>query len=157
MNYENFRFLRFVHNFYDESKKIGCLYNALTLDTIYYDQTLFEIIDQGLKSSLQTIIQHLSDSTRLEELLRTLLLKNMIVRFEYNEMDLMSSVAKKVLKGPKIKNLIMLMTDSCNMGCNYCYIEKSLPVNYNRSSMSIKTAKASIDKFISIANLDAKE
>ncbi len=156
MDWKNFRFLRFVHNFYDENKKLGCLYNALTLDTIYYDQTLFKAIDQALKNGLHTITQYLPDSTESEKLLRTLLSKKMIVKFEYNEMDLMDNIVKRVLKGPEIRTLIMLMTDNCNMACNYCYIEKSLPTNYKHGFMSIKTAKATIDKFISIASLDAK-
>ncbi len=156
MDWNNFRFLRFVHNFYNKNEKLGCLYNALTLDTIYYDGSMFDIVNQGLKNGLQVVIQHLADSPKLEKLLRALLSKKMIVKFKYDELKLMNSIVRKVLKGPRIRNLIMLMTDNCNMSCKYCYIEKSLPTGYKHSFMTIKTAKAAIDKFISIANPDAK-
>ncbi len=150
---EMLRFSKWGHNLYNREKNVGCLYNALTMKTIYYPGELFGVLEE-LRTQGNSIVSKITP--KLHNLIEKAKQEKIIVDYHYNEFEILEKIVKKLFKGPNIRTLILLVTDFCNLNCKYCYIEKSLPKSYKHHHMSKKTAEVAVKKFFSIASKTAK-
>ncbi len=149
-----FRFAKWTHNIFNSAKNMGCLYNSLTMDTIYYPGNFYEKVETALAENNVNALRKISDING-RELLEEAKSKKIVVNFDYNEFDVLERISRKFLTRPSINTMILLVTDHCNLNCKYCYIERSLPSNYQKSHMTKEVAKAAIEKFVSIADANS--
>ena len=75
-------------------------------------------------------------------------LQEKIDSIEYNPLFESNSLSQK--KGEKLENLILNVTESCNLSCSYCIFSGNYENERleNNSNMSMETAKKAIDLFI---------
>lgn len=135
----SYKYSRFLH-VYERDGRV-CLYNALTMEAIYsskrdYDhaQVLFQ----------QT--KHVGNNT----LLRKMKNYNMILPCTVDEELYLDEIRKRLFVGPRMRVMVLHMTDFCNLKCKYCFIEGGQASNYCRQSMSIDTARVAVNKYFQI-------
>ncbi len=134
-----YKYSRFFHCFKRDNQV--CLYNALTMETIY---TTANEYDRA---------QHLFESTRHignNALLRRMYHHNILVPIKVDEDYYLEEIRKKLFTGPRIRVMVLHMTDFCDLKCKYCFIEGGQKAGYHRQVMSQKTAKAAVDKYFHI-------
>lgn len=86
-----------------------------------------------------------------EEDLSLLLDENLIVSSSFDELQQIYDLRENLLKDLRLDLMYLLLTDSCNMKCLYCFEDSpSKPKNFSETMMSEKTASQSIDFFSSL-------
>lgn len=50
----------------------------------------------------------------------------------------------------KIRNIVLQMTDNCNLRCKYCFIEDGIEESYTRKTMNEQTCKKALSKFFQL-------
>ena len=139
MSSSEYKYSRFFHCF-NRNDKV-CLYNALSMETIYTTQGRFEQAKCQFETDWHVGNNHL---------LRMMYRHNMIVPKQLDESYYLKEIRKTLFKGPKMRVMVLHMTDFCNLKCKYCFIEGGQSAGYNRRVMSSETAKAAVDKFFNI-------
>jgi sulfatase maturation enzyme AslB (radical SAM superfamily) len=81
------------------------------------------------------------------ELIQGLIEQKIVVRFSEDDEDLFVAKKRQALFPVGVETIYLLLTESCNMRCTYCFILDGMPENYRRNSMTWKTAKAAVDVF----------
>lgn len=130
---------RFFHCFKRDGK--ACLYNALTMEMVYTAENEFEQAKRLFETD-----RHVGNNS----LLRKMFHHNMIVPERFDEDYYLKEVRKTLFDGPKIRVMVLHMTDFCNLKCKYCFIEGGQTSGYARQVMSFETAKAAVGKFFQI-------
>jgi len=136
-----FRISDFCH-FVDVDKHITALYNSLSLEVVFVKKEIATIFKQTLGN-----IVDLSFEIALEDFIDTLLKMNII--FPLGERrDIKDYLkAQSLLRDDGVSVLYLLLTDGCNLGCSYCYIENALPKDYFFSMMTKEIAEKSLNLF----------
>ena len=135
----SYKYSRFLHLYERDSQM--CLYNALTMEAIYTSKQEYD--HARILFSLTKLVGN-------NTLLRKMKHHNMIIPDKVNEELYLDKIRNRLFVGPRIRVMVLHMTDFCNLRCKYCFIEGGQTANYHRQSMSIDTAKAAIDKYFQI-------
>lgn len=133
-----YKLSKFVH-IYKNNDKV-CLYNALTMDTVYMHVNDFSPIENDLCSNN---IENLT-----AEILHKLTENNIVVDGFLDEDFLLTKIKEKVFTGVNLRVMVLQMTDYCNLECKYCFIEGAYPDSYHKKMMTWDIAKKSIDRFV---------
>lgn len=134
-----YKYSRFFHCFTHEDQV--CLYNALTMETVYTTADKFE----QAKCLFETG-WHVGNNS----ILRKMFHHNMIVPKQQDEEFFLKEIRRTLFSGPKIRVMVLHMTDFCDLKCKYCFIEGGQSSGYRRQVMSFEIAKAAVDKFFHI-------
>lgn len=134
-----YKYSRFLHCFKRDGQV--CLYNALSMETIYTTDPVFELAKELFETN---------GRIGNNALLRKMYHNNMIVPKQLDEDFYLDEIRKNLFNGPKIRVMVLQMTDFCNLKCKYCFIEGGQSSGYQRKIMSHEIAEAAIDKFFKI-------
>ncbi|MGB5018595.1 MAG: radical SAM protein [Candidatus Moraniibacteriota bacterium] len=128
---------------------IVALYHTLNIDVVYLCAEM-----KALVASLRygTTINHLiathpQYADEIPELIQDLVEQGMVVRFDEDDEAVFIAKKQRALFPIGIETLYLLLTESCNMRCTYCFILDGMPEDYRLNSMSWETAKVAIDAF----------
>jgi len=137
----------FCH-FVNSTEKLTALYNALTLGVVIVDKktaTLF----QGIKNKV--ISSDKVEAFRLQkdgDKLIDQLVEHKLVFPLGQRLDLEDYYKIQAhLSCKRIGIVYLLMTDTCNLACTYCFVENAMPGGHKFSAMSEETAKYGTDLF----------
>lgn len=73
-----------------------------------------------------------------------------VVKSHKEDDELLKNTVKSLMSAPSVPSVMyLLLTDACNLACEYCFVENQIPNNQRRIHMDEKTAKRAIDFFVS--------
>lgn len=147
-------FSKFTHTF--ERDGVVAFMNSLKLRPIFVVKSTADIFSDYVKAG--NLSKVLSGDTLIEvETAKNLINalheeKILIESTEYD--DKVLNNVREVANSPKIRVAYFLMTDDCNLNCNYCFIKKGMGTDYKTSSMSEETAIAGLDMYSRLSSGD---
>lgn len=143
---------KFGHFF--ENGSTICLYNSLKIITLYIDQKILKWLNLLDGRTLNQVLKDLPKNLHQDfiRLVKDLVDAEIFMSFYKSEIEYLEKIKPLIFKKPNIRVAVLHLTDYCNLKCKYCFIEGSLPADYQRNDMSIEVMKASIDKFADIVN-----
>jgi uncharacterized protein len=126
-----------------------CAYNALKIITIYFDAALYPYILKITEVPVVEVLREVPEKfkERFVSLLTAICQAHIIVPVEYDELGYLEKVKKIAFVGPKIRVLVLHLTDYCNLRCRYCFIEGNIPQDYKRQDMTGEVIEKAINKF----------
>ncbi len=129
----NFKLSPFVHIVPLSNTQYEVLYNALTL---------------GLIVIKKDMVQKLEDICCIEPItLHRLRLTRILVPINNADFEDLEK-AKKFFQRKILGVLCLMLTESCNLRCRYCFVEHKFPVNHLFNSLTPEMAKRGIDVFV---------
>ena len=153
------RLSSWTHLFCEKGKRHIALYHSLNMELVFLQkkyQQAVELLRLGTTPEhLQQKFPKLSkEMTRvIKELWRT----GMIVAVESDDAKLLEEKRKTHVLPPGLETLYLIVTDSCNLRCRYCFINGNMPEGYRPSMMSFEVAKEAIDMFFRNLSLNPPE
>lgn len=133
------KFSRFVHVF--KKDDVVALYYSLNHETFYLGVQLLDSICQFLEVAATKGGQETVRKTT-QELIRA----GFIVDNDDDERDKIEKL-RQISHQPGIYMLFLLLTDACNLGCTYCFIEESFGKRPRQNSMSLLVAEKALDLY----------
>ena len=125
----------FVHQLPLTNNEYQTLYNALTLGLVVVRKDVVRAINKGLWQKINpATLRHLQ------------MIKAVILTEETGFKELQK--AQKFFKRNILGVLCLMLTESCNLRCRYCFIEHKFPKGHRFNSMNFEMAKCGIDVFI---------
>lgn len=132
---------KFTHVLDNDKYKHIALFHAINLSTVFLERNALALLDSlkvgnnydQLSSSEQQFIDELTQS-------------GYVVDSNNLENDIIGNIRSQLK--PKLSVLYLILTDKCNLGCKYCFIEAGFPTDYVCNSMTWDIAKKAIDLFI---------
>jgi len=78
--------------------------------------------------------------------------QNLVVSTNTDDNQFLKEMQEKYICGPSLETVFMLLTDACNLQCNYCFINGNMPqLPCKPKTMTWSTAKEALDMYF--ANL----
>ncbi|NCU28605.1 MAG: radical SAM protein [Candidatus Moranbacteria bacterium] len=114
------------------------LYNSLSLNVVFVEENF---VSKNKNDSIWSTEDN--ESCKLFEQLKTL---GFLIEEDYDGYDDYHKY-QEILNKPSINILYLLLTDSCNLRCKYCYFLAPMPKEHHFSFMKKETALMSIDLF----------
>lgn len=128
------RLSRFVHLFCCNDVSHFAVYHAGHIKTVFIEKENLGLIE-GWRTNDANL-----DST----LARDLIEQGFLVDDKQDEIFLQNQRA--TLK-PELSVMYLILTDKCNLGCKYCFVDSSFPYNYKTGSMTWETAHHAFEFF----------
>lgn len=151
---DSLRFSRFCHIVpYEEGQGTGSvLFHSLNMETIFLNDGFSEIIEdfkygKSLKAIKSQMEMSDEDFNTLHNLVKSLIDLKILVPVQYDEIQELSECCEKIMPGPAVNLMYLILTDECNYACSYCFVENGMPHNYKFSYMTPRMAKKRIDMF----------
>lgn len=144
---------RFSHLF--QRNEAYQLFNSIFLTSISLNERSKRVIDIFRNTSRPyKVIESFQDSMPL---LQTLLDEHFLVNSRANESDVVKELTKKRSDEIDINMMYILLTDKCNLGCEYCFIEQTMPQSHKFLDMSEATALKAVDLFVKLSRESKSE
>ena len=139
---------KFVHKVEAENKDHFALFHAGRISTIFLSKDCEKLVSE-LESGL--------DESTLNPEANEILLQLQNEGFLSSEDQDFATLSRlqKTLH-PRLCLMYLIITDHCNLGCKYCFIEAGFPSDYQCNEMSWDTAKSALDYFIEHREQDAE-
>lgn len=142
----NLRISDFCH-FVEGGNGLTALYNALTLGVVIVDRNTADFLRNARHRVFPSDQLNFLSSQERNNLVKQLIRHKLIFPLgQRPDLEEYIDIQAK-LRGKGIGILYLLMTDACNLGCAYCFIESAMPQTHRFSKMSEKTARCGIDLF----------
>jgi len=138
----SYRISDFCH-FVDVGNNTTAIYNALTLGILFLNNKTADYIKLSEGGIIDAEMGNLPDDL-IDELSKRRMIFPLGERYDLDDYKRI----RGLLKGTGVAILYLLLTDGCNLGCSYCYIENGLPKDYAFSQMSEDTAERALQLFI---------
>lgn len=137
----------FGHFFYKAGSY--CAYNALKIETIYFDAGFYPYIVETTETQISEVLEEVPVGLKEQFvlLLTEICDSHILVPVDYDEVSYLEKIKHLAFKGPSVRVMVLHLTDYCNLHCNYCFIEGNIPENYRRMDMSREVIEKAIDKF----------
>lgn len=148
------RLKKSVFGHFFQREGVCCAYNALKIITIYFDATLYPYILRSTEVSAIEVLEEVPENLKQQFLstLTAICNAHILVPLSYNELSYLEKVKKIAFGGPRIRVLVLHLTDYCNLHCRYCFIEGNIPESYERQNMAEEVIEKAIDKFGKVIN-----
>jgi uncharacterized protein len=131
---------RFAHLFESEQHNSIALYHSVKISPVYLEMAakpLLERLEGGLDLDSVTGVERLFVN-QLAEL-------EYVVREDAPESDL--DEVRLRFKA-HLTTMYLILTDKCNLGCKYCFVEAGFPEGYKCATMSWEVAEKSLKAYI---------
>ncbi|NEQ38012.1 MAG: SPASM domain-containing protein [Okeania sp. SIO3I5] len=156
MKEKSYRWSNFTHVL--ERGDVSALYNSLKVTPVFVDSDLVPLIkDFGEGKTAREVID-VVDSEKKQQL------TNLIPAL--NEGKILvdaESTDRKILEwfqghytdiNPYVSLAYFILTDNCNFGCKYCFVESRMSQGYRFTHMTRETAQKGMDMFCRLISLD---
>lgn len=132
--------------------ELCCAYNALKIDTIYFNIELYPYIIKTTEVVISDVLKQVPYNLREKfiSVLTDICNSHILVPVDYDEIAYIEKVKRMALKGSAIRVMVLHLTDYCNLRCRYCFIEGNIPEGYKRIDMTEEVVEKAIDKFSGI-------
>ena len=136
------KFSRFTHVF--QRNDVVALYYAINHKVVYLSSQLFKMLCQFLKDS-NTVSRNSQEI--VQKLVKRLTTESLLVNSDDDEEEKIERL-RKIFYQPGIYILYLLLTDSCNLGCTYCFMERPSGQRPKPTLMSFSTVQKALDLYI---------
>ena len=134
---------RYCHLFENES--VTALFHSLYISTVFLDSAEHKQLLDLIKSRRQFDAGHLSRNQL--DVAERLLDIGMLISPCEDEDTLIAEARKRYTGNPEIQILYLILTETCNLACKYCFIENAMPQYRTLTSISSETAERAVDLF----------
>ncbi|MBU0649266.1 FibroRumin system radical SAM peptide maturase [Patescibacteria group bacterium] len=151
---KNYRWTAFTHAF--ENGTVRALYNSLRLRPVFVEPEMVEIIKRfGDGATPSEILATVSpkQSDELKSLLPALDEAKILADAEGTDDEIIQFFRDRYLGHPYVSIAYFILTDACNFGCKYCFVENRMPKGYRFRMMSKKTVSKGLDFFCRLIRL----
>lgn len=138
-----------THVFSEEDKGHIALYHSLSMELIFLEKKYQPVVEFfRLGTTLNHLIRKFPELSReMTKLVKELWRIGMVVAVSDDDMKLLEEKREQHVLSPGLETLYLIVTDSCNLRCRYCFINGNMPKGYCPSMMSFETAREAIDMF----------
>ncbi len=153
------RLSSWAHVFTRKGRGHFALYHSLNMELVFLRKKYLEVIELLRLGTTQEHL-HLKFgrlSREIKGVIRELQRTGLVVTVESNDMELLEEKRKAHVFTPGLETLYLIVTDSCNLRCRYCFINGNMPKDYRPSMMSFDVAKEAIDMFFRNLSLNPPE
>lgn len=124
---------------------IACIYNSIQVTMLFIKKDKVHIYYETGKYEELT--------GKDLEIANTLISMRNWVPENEEEISLSHKIFNHLDNGVEIKEMVLHLTDYCNLRCKYCFIEDGICENYTRRNMSWDVASHAIDKFFKLPSV----
>lgn len=134
---------RYCHWF--QKSDTTALFHSLYVKTLFLDNNeharlLSLITSRSSFNSHELTVAEQAVAERLYEL-------GVLISQDEDEGSLVDELKDKYTGFPDIQIMYLILTETCNLACKYCFIENAMPVNRSLKNMTVTTAKKAVDLF----------
>ncbi len=143
------RLSRWTHTFSGHDKGYIALFHSLLFEVVYVEDKFSSLIERlKLGTVLSALHNELPDEKKeVERIVKELKRCKIAVPISCDDMELLREKQRKYIPPPGIETLYLLVTDVCNLGCTYCFIQKNMPPDYRHRHMTFAVAQQAVDMF----------
>jgi len=153
---DEFRFSKWVH-LYENNGTIA-VFHALNIDVVFITASVSELI--SLLRAGTTIdhirLQRPSIAEDILPILKDLFDRGFITGVHSDDEVVFQKKREEAILPPGLETLYLLLTDSCNLRCSYCFILNGMPKQYHYKSMTFEIAKRAVDTYFTNLNKNSK-
>lgn len=145
------RLSKWTHLFHD--KKVGhfALFHALEIEVLFLELRFAPLIALLKKGStlahLELTFGRRFGIETINEITESLVMSKMVVPVTADDSEQLESKRDAYVKQCGLETLYLIVTDQCNLRCSYCFINRGMPKDYTRKTMTWDTAKTAVDMF----------
>lgn len=154
MNRQAYRWSKFTHVL--ERQNVSALYNSLKIKPLFVESSIVPTIQKfgsGKTVNQVTDTLTLEAQERLLELMPHLEESKILVTTEKSDGEILKWFQENYTGNPYISIAYFILTDSCNFGCKYCFIENRISQGYRFTHMTKETAEKGMDMFCRLISL----
>jgi uncharacterized protein len=143
-----------VHVFSVEGEKF--LFEVETLRVYKIDHLIEKILDCGEEISLETVLSKFGREYPAEELtalFNALVEEQVLIKDGEDLNELNEAEMQAKVKNADLSNLVLNISQKCNMKCTYCYADGGA-YNAPEQLMDKKTAEACVDFLLNASNVE---
>lgn len=151
---KSYRWTTFTHVF--ENELVCVLYNSLKLRPIFVDPEMIEVIKlfgDGATFSEITANISLKQSNKLKRLLPALDDAKILVDSKRTDDEIIQFFRDHYTGHPYVSIVYFILTDACNFGCKYCFVENRMPKDHQFRMMNKKTVYQGLDFFCNLIRI----
>ncbi|KAA6303492.1 MAG: Anaerobic sulfatase-maturating enzyme [Candidatus Ordinivivax streblomastigis] len=130
------KFSKYVHFYPIADNTIG-VYHSLLLETLFLEKKEVQNINTYFATNV------LTDKQELKNTVEYLYQHYFIVESDEEDKD-MYSKSVDLITQPIIENVFVIVTESCNFNCKYCFVNESVNSNRKDKLMTEDVAKATV-------------
>jgi uncharacterized protein len=142
-----FRFSKYCYPYQRDG--VLAVFHALNVNVAYLARHNNVVADH-LINRRNFLLSELAPDER--EIAEDLLGIGMVIPEQEDEEVILEKIRTEQTGTPAIGILYLLLTETCNLACTYCFIEGAIPPGYAFTRMSPETAEAAIDLFARTLN-----
>lgn len=117
---------------------VVALYHSLNIKTVF--------VSRGFLNQIKCLDKNDTNVVKLSH-------SGILVDSNVADDDLSKKIEDSFISSPSpVSVMYLLLTDACNLACDYCAIENQIPKEQKRLFMSAEVAKKSVDFFIKAIN-----
>ncbi len=151
---KRYRWTKFTHIF--ENGSVCALYNSLRLKPVFVEPAIVEVVKRfGEGSTPSEIVTSMSPEQRetFERLLPALDEAKILVDADGTDEEIIQFFRNHHLGHPYVSIAYFIMTDACNFGCKYCFVENRMSKGHRFVMMSKETVSRGLDFFCRLIRL----
>ncbi len=154
MTEKSYRWSNFTHVL--DHNEVSALYNSLKLMPVFVDSKLIPVIKSFGKGRTLNQVTEGQESDQKEQL--TALMPHLeeakiLVSAYSSDQEILEWFQLHYTGHPYVSLAYFLLTDNCNFGCKYCFIESRMSQGYRFTHMTKETAQKGIDMFCHLISL----
>ena len=125
----------------DVNEEVTAFFHSINMQTIFAPTKLVRKIvgDKNLDTLFDPLVKPLIDR---------MLSMGLLVESEQDDVDLIEKHIKDLMSAPSVISVMyLLLTDACNMTCDYCFVKNQIPNKRNNLFMNLSITKKAVDFF----------
>jgi uncharacterized protein len=150
MNTEPIRLSKWTSLFHRDG--VCALFHSLCLSLLFLEDRFKPLLDELRYGATIDRLQKLDSEA--DTIIAELIEEKLVVPVSYDDNLILLEKQKMYIQEPSLETIFMLLTDTCNLSCGYCFINGNMPQGCPGSKMmNWETAKETVDMYF--ANLKA--
>ncbi len=129
---------------------VHAILNALKLKPLYVDTSLLEALQLfAAGATAEDIIAQVPGELqqKLIKLVPIAIEAKILIKADISDAEILDFFRDNYLGKPYISIAYFILTDACNFGCKYCFVENRMPTAHTFQRMSVDTVKRGLDFF----------